>query len=118
MIEVSRLAPGSSTHARPRRPRPAAWESATTTVPSAAPSAASAKATAQACHQLGVQRLVLGQLLPLLVDDLGRGPFGEVRPGQLAPREGDGVAEALDLIFEPLALGREVHQPLELDVDL
>src|SRR3989442_10415826 len=106
MIEASRLVPAGARHVRPRRPRPSSCWSATTTVRSAAPRSASAKATdwvestvsrrtttpgglpptvidpAEAREELGVQRFLLDEPLPLLCDDLGgrRLGGGRVRP--------------------------------------
>src|SRR3989442_4305571 len=93
-IEASRLVPGASFHDRPRRPRPADWWSATTTVPSGAPRAASPNAVvcvdstterrttgaglavidpAQARRELLQRHFFHGEPLAAARDNLGRG---------------------------------------------
>src|SRR2546429_2435453 len=109
MMEARRLVPAGARQVRPRRPRPSSCWSATTTVRSAAPRSASAKATdwvestvsrrtttpgvlpptvidpAEARDELGVQRFLLDEPLPLLCDDLGGARRGQIRPRHPAP---------------------------------
>src|SRR5437899_4353967 len=142
MIEASRLVPAEALQVLPRRPRPASCWSATTTVRSAAPRSASAKATdwvestvprrtmtpgallpgivepAEARDELGVQRFLLDEPLPLLCDDLGGRALGEVRLRQLALQELDALGGLGDLLLDPLALGGEVHDAREVYVEL
>src|SRR2546429_2186408 len=142
MIEASRLVPAGARQVRPRRPRPSSCWSATTTVRSAAPRSARAKATdwvestvsrrtmtpgvlpatvidpAKARDELGVQRFLLDEPLPLLRDDLGRRAFGEVRLRELALQELDPLGGLDDLLLDPLTLGGKVHDPRQVDVEL
>src|SRR5438309_899338 len=142
MIEASRLVPAGARQVRPRRPRPSSCWSATTTVRAAAPRWASAKATdwvestvsrrtttpgvlpltvtdpAEARDELGVQRFLLDEPLPLLCDDVGGRALGEVRLRQLALQELDALGGLGDLLLDPLALGGEVHDAREVDVEL
>src|SRR2546421_7416723 len=141
-MDTSRLVPGASVQGRPRRPRPADWWSATTTVRSGLPSAASRQATAcvdstlgnrttggeslagavieppQARGELGAQGLLLDEARPLALDDLRGRALDEFRSSQLRPEERDALVHFADLLLEPLALGRHVHDPRQLDIDL
>src|SRR5439155_1402458 len=138
-IEASRLVPGASFHDRPRRPRPADWWSATTTVRSGAPWAASPNATVcvdstterrttgiglavieppEARRELFEERLVGGELLALARDDLGRGALDELRARELPLAELAPLGDHPDLLLEPRPLRSGVDDPGELDVDL
>src|SRR3989442_4782352 len=138
-IETRRLVPGASAHVRPRRPRPADWWSAMTTVRSAAPPAASSNAVvwvdsttekrtigaglavidpAEARGELRPERLLGGEPLALARDDLGRGALDELRARELRREELYALGDPRDLLLEPLAFGGQVHDPGELDVNL
>src|SRR6058998_969146 len=137
-IETRRLVPGASAHVRPRRPRPADWWSATTTVRSTAPSAARSKAMAcvdsttakrtigaglaiidpaQARGELCPARLLRREPLALALDDLGRSALDELGPCELRLEELDGLGDPRDLLLESRALRGEIDDAGELDVD-
>src|SRR2546426_6994946 len=138
-IEASRLVPGASFHDRPRRPRPADWWSATTTVRSGAPRAASPNAVVcvdsttvrrttgiglavieppEARRELLEERLVGGEPLALVRDDLGRGALDELGARELPLAKLDALFDPPDLLLEPRPLRSGVDDPGELDVDL
>src|SRR5262245_64764167 len=73
---------------------------------------------AEARDQLGAHGFLLAEALPLLGDDLGRRPLGEVRPRQLRPGEPDALVDPGDLLLDPLALRRRVDDARQLDVEL
>src|SRR5437899_4573801 len=142
MIEASRLVPAEALQVLPRRPRPASCWSATTTVRSAAPRSASAKATdwvestvprrtmtpgallpgivepAEARDELGAHGFLLGESLPLLRDDLRGRALGKIRLRQLRAGELDPLVDLGDLLLDPLALRRRLHDARQLDVEL
>src|SRR5690242_18823206 len=138
--EASRLSPGASHHWWPRRPRPARWWRAVTTVPSGAPAAASrctsdwvesvASSAVTAKRSGGTPmggrlaergetggELLLGLALldearALPLHHLGGGALHELRAAELALQERDLLVRPLDLLPEPLRLGVEVDDAL------
>src|SRR5262245_2059155 len=142
MMEASRLVPAGARHVRPRRPRPWICWSATTTVRSAAPRSARAKATdwvestvsrrtmtpgalpatvtdpGEARDQLGVQRFLLDEPLPLACHDVGGRALGEIGLRQLGLQELDALGGLGDLLLDPLPLGAEIDDAGQIDVDL
>ena len=59
---------------------------------------------AEARDQLGAHGFVLDEALPLLGDDLGRRPLGEVRPRQLRPGEADALVDGFLILLAGILL--------------
>jgi hypothetical protein len=82
--DTSSEPPGGATHVRSRRPRPAVWWSATTTMPSGAPSRASARASALVEPVSATQRTSANREPGGTVTPRGRSP-SELAPSPTMP---------------------------------
>src|SRR5206468_1641265 len=73
---------------------------------------------AEARDELGAHGFLLGEALPLLRDDLRGRALGKIRLRQLRAGELDPLVDLGDLLLDPLALRRRVHDARQLDVEL